>query len=110
MDFKSANLIYFTGTGGTARVADAFERSFNKRSVAVQKTELKGEADPAVFGDILVLLFPVYAFNAPKPIETIGLNINGITSIGFKTIGSPKIIGSLIQNKPGMNPILAVFV
>ena len=68
MDFKSANLIYFTGTGGTARVADAFERSFNKRSVAVQKTELKGEADPAVFGDILVLLFPVYAFNAPKPI------------------------------------------
>lgn len=68
MDFKSANLIYSTGTGGTARVADAFERSFNKRSVAVQKTELKGEADPAVFGDILVLLFPVYAFNAPKPI------------------------------------------
>lgn len=68
MDFKSANLVYFTGTGGTARVADAFERSFKNRSVTVQRTELKGGADPAVFGDVLVLLFPVYAFNAPKPI------------------------------------------
>ncbi|WP_373485283.1 EFR1 family ferrodoxin [Acetobacterium malicum] len=68
MDFKSANLVYFTGTGGTARVADAFERSFKDRSITVQRTELKGGKIPVVFGDVLVLLFPVYAFNAPKPI------------------------------------------
>lgn len=68
MDFKSANLVYFTGTGGTARVADAFERSFLKRSITVQRTELKAATSPVVFGDVLVLLFPVYAFNAPKPI------------------------------------------
>lgn len=69
MNFKSANLVYFTGTGGTARVADAFERSFMKRSVSVLRTELKGIAEPVDIGDVLVLLFPVYAFNAPKPIE-----------------------------------------
>lgn len=68
MNFKSANLVYFTGTGGTARVADAFERSFMKRSVSVLRTELKGAAEPVDVGDVLVLLFPVYAFNAPKPI------------------------------------------
>lgn len=69
MDFKSANLVYFTGTGGTARVADAFECSFIKKSIPVQRTELTGVVDPVVFGDVLVLLFPVYAFNAPKPIK-----------------------------------------
>ncbi|MDZ5723558.1 EFR1 family ferrodoxin [Acetobacterium sp. K1/6] len=69
MDFKSANLVYFTGTGGTARVADAFERSFVKRSVTVTRIELKGAVNPVVSGELLVLLFPVYAFNAPKPVE-----------------------------------------
>ncbi|MEO1816905.1 MAG: EFR1 family ferrodoxin [Acetobacterium sp.] len=68
MNIKSANLVYFTGTGGTARVADVFERSFMKKSIAVQRTELKGTVAPVGYGDLLVLLFPVYAFNAPKPI------------------------------------------
>lgn len=68
MNIKSANLVYFTGTGGTARVAEAFERSLMKRSITVQRTELRGAINPVVFGDMLVLLFPVYAFNAPKPI------------------------------------------
>lgn len=68
MNFKSVNLVYFTGTGGTARVADAFERSFMNRSITVQRTALKGVTDPVIGGDMLVLLFPVYAFNAPKPI------------------------------------------
>jgi len=53
---------------------------------------------------------PVEIINAPRPIETIGLKINGITRIGFNTIGKPKIIGSLIQNNPGIRPIFAVFV
>jgi len=68
MNIKSANLVYFTGTGGTARVADAFERSFINKSVTVQRTELKGSPTPIAFGDVLVVLFPVYAFNAPKSI------------------------------------------
>lgn len=69
MDLNIANLVYFTGTGGTSRVADAFERSFSKRSIKVQRSEINGMTTSAVIGDILVLLFPVYAFNAPKPID-----------------------------------------
>lgn len=69
MDFKSANLVYFTGTGGTARVADAFEKAFLNRSITVNRSEIKGKIQPVVLEDLLVLLFPVYAFNAPKPID-----------------------------------------
>lgn len=68
MDFKSASLVYFTGTGGTARVADSFERSFQKRAISVSRTELRCQENPVDSGELLVLLFPVYAFNAPKPI------------------------------------------
>ncbi len=68
MDFNRVNLVYFTGTGGTARVADAFERSFLNRSITVQRTELKSIVEPINFDGLLVLAFPVYAFNAPKPI------------------------------------------
>lgn len=69
MDFRSVNLVYFSGTGGTARVADAFEKALLNRSITVQRAEIKGKIQPVVPGDFLVLLFPVYAFNAPKPIE-----------------------------------------
>lgn len=69
MEMKRVNLVYFSGTGGTARVANAFERSFASRAVAVSRTELKGADDPVLYGDLLVLLFPVYAFNAPKPVD-----------------------------------------
>ena len=46
---------------------------------------------------------PVEIINAPRPIETIGLKINGITRIGFNTIGAPNRIGSLIPNNAGIN-------
>ena len=36
---------------------------------------------------------------------TIGERINGIVKVGFITIGAPKIIGSLILNRPGKKPI-----
>lgn len=35
-----------------------------------------------------------------------GIIINGISSIGFKTIGAPKIIGSLILNIDGKIVVL----
>ena len=45
---------------------------------------------------------------APIPIEIRGDKIKGTISIGFKTIGIPKIIGSFIQNNPGIRDNLAV--
>ena len=63
------NLVYFTGTGGTARIADAFEKAFSDRSINVHRTELNGKNQPVDIRDLLLVVFPVYAFNAPKPID-----------------------------------------
>lgn len=63
------NLVYFTGTGGTARIADAFEKAFLERSINVHRTELNGKNQPVDIRDLLMVVFPVYAFNAPKPID-----------------------------------------
>lgn len=69
INYKNISLVYFTGTGGTARVTDAFEKSFLKQSINVCRTELNGKNQSAEIGDLVVLLFPVYAFNAPAPID-----------------------------------------
>ncbi len=37
---------------------------------------------------------------------TIGARINGTARIGFITIGAPKIMGSLMLNRPGINDSL----
>ncbi|KNZ41556.1 EFR1 family ferrodoxin [Acetobacterium bakii] len=69
MDYKKVNLVYFSGTGGTAKVVDAFEKAFLNHSIDIERTELNRKYEPASLGDLLVVLFPVYAFNAPTPID-----------------------------------------
>jgi ferredoxin/flavodoxin len=70
LDNKVANIVYFTGTGCTGYVADCFEEAFKKRSVITHKTVLNSLGDNTTNNaDILVLLFPVYAFNAPLPVS-----------------------------------------
>src|SRR5699024_1713309 len=46
---------------------------------------------------------PVLIAKYPIKILTTGVNTKGIIIIGFKTIGKPKIMGSLILNIPGRN-------
>ncbi len=68
-DIKSVQLVYFSGTGGTARIAGYFENAFLKRGIKADKTELNAGVPAAQFGaDLLVVLFPVYACNAPEPV------------------------------------------
>lgn len=69
MDYKCVNLVYFTGTGGTARVADAFEQAFLNRSSKVHRTELNEKNQPVDICGLLMLVFLVHAFNAPKSID-----------------------------------------
>lgn len=69
-EIKMIHLVYFSGTGGTARVAESFERVFTDRKIEVCKTELnKSDYYIERNADMLVLFFPVYAFNAPKPVD-----------------------------------------
>ena len=64
---NNVRIVYFSGTGGTKMVADCFENTFAGRGVEVAKSELQ-EGDQLNEGDVLVLLYPVHAFNAPAPV------------------------------------------
>lgn len=69
---KTVHLVYFSGTGGTARVADSLKQAFLRRNVREGKTSLnrRVKQTPRAGGEnLLVLLFPVYAFNAPEPVD-----------------------------------------
>ena len=48
-----------------------------------------------------ILTNPTFCTIKPNPIEIHGITTNGIAKIGFKTIGPPKITGSLIPQIPG---------
>lgn len=66
---ETVHLVYFSGTGGTARVARGLEQAFSRRGRQVRVTELDAQAYPRVDADLLVLAYPVYACNAPSPVD-----------------------------------------
>lgn len=66
---EHVKLVYFSGTGGTARVASCLEKTFINHGASVVKTELKaGWKYSSEMEDLLVILYPVHAFNAPEPV------------------------------------------
>ncbi|WP_298682912.1 EFR1 family ferrodoxin [uncultured Methanomethylovorans sp.] len=67
LQIKTVKIAYFSGTGSTARVAGAFEDELNRRGLSVIRSEIRGgnlHSDEKE--DLLILLFPVHAFNAPR--------------------------------------------
>lgn len=65
-----ALMAYFTGTGGTAKAADALAAAFAQRGLTVDKQQIKrNKAIPNGEESLLVLLFAVHAANAPKPVH-----------------------------------------
>ena len=69
-------IVYFSGTGGTKRIADSFEIELLKRNLLVKKCSLdysiykencSSGTLPEEF-DLLLLIFPVHAFDAPQPV------------------------------------------
>jgi ferredoxin/flavodoxin len=82
---KSFLVAYFSGTGGTEKIALAFERELKSRGIEARTISLdygevkgnrEGIGEMINLCDCLVLAFPVHAFDAPKPvydwINTIG--------------------------------------
>lgn len=64
---ETVKIAYFSGTGSTARVADAFENELNRRGLSVIKSEIRGgNLNSDEKEDLLILLFAVHAFNAPR--------------------------------------------
>ena len=68
-EIKTAHIVFFSGTGGTARVAECLRLALAARGVNATLTELNAHPHPPVRADILLLLYPVYAANAPQPVE-----------------------------------------
>ena len=65
---KTANIVFFSGTGGTARVARCLRDAFMRQGVAVTFSELLNKPVQLQKADLLAVLYPVYAANAPQPI------------------------------------------
>lgn len=66
---KRVKIVYFSGTGSTARVADCFEQSVRRRNMEVVKCELRvGESCSGEKEDLLFLVYAVHACNAPEPV------------------------------------------
>ena len=66
---QTVHIVYFSGTGGTARFAKHFANAFAEQNVATVITALTRAPAPTVAADATVLLYPVYAANAPQPID-----------------------------------------
>lgn len=66
---KKIEILYFSGTGGTKRAADAFVQEFAKQGLSVSCNEIHSKKlySPQPH-DMLLLLYPVYAMNAPRPV------------------------------------------
>jgi flavodoxin len=64
-------LVYYSGTGGTKIVADNFAKQLSEQGVQVTVQRLK-TGEPEVQGDfdLLLVVYAVYALNAPEPVYT----------------------------------------
>ena len=69
----NVRIVVFSGTGGTRKIADCYEAELKRRNVTVGITDLgSGRKERSTGGpapddtDLFILLFPVYAFDAPK--------------------------------------------
>lgn len=78
MDIQEMNqieVVYFSGTGGTRRIADAFVKELEQRGKHVTVTDLGAGVNEeaqnkqsAAESEFYLVVFPVYAFDAPKPV------------------------------------------
>ena len=64
---KRINIVYFSGTGGTERAAKCFKSEFDQLGYSVTLLRMKDAFKNYGCGNSnLLLLYPVYAMNAPK--------------------------------------------
>jgi flavodoxin/ferredoxin len=73
-DIGNVRVAYFSGTGNTKKVAGCIGEAFNSKGIVVEMIEMiMAEDHRDMNEDMLVVLFPVHAFNAPEPVyEWIG--------------------------------------
>ena len=66
---QNIHIVYFSGTGGTALAAKRLSETFSKRDIPVHTSEIFRNDYPIIqTEEILILMFPVYAADAPMPV------------------------------------------
>ena len=66
---EEPTIVYFSGTGNTACVARELRNAFRKQGIEPHFTSLEeGSASISSGSDFLIVLFPVYCFDAPTPL------------------------------------------
>lgn len=69
MNFPNIKIAYYSGTGGTKMIADCFARQLEDMGVGVDIQSIPAGSKGGPKGcDLMILLFPVYAFRAPEPV------------------------------------------
>lgn len=56
---KTVHLVFFSGTGGTARIAARLEQAFSAHQIQVHTTNLGQGDDTECECDLLLILYPV---------------------------------------------------
>lgn len=66
---KKVSIVYYSGTGGTARVAKSFEQAFTKIDCEVRLHHITaGAVDDWSEHDLLLIVYAVHACNAPEAV------------------------------------------
>ena len=82
MNKKTVKIIYYSGTGGTARVAECFKSIFKNVGYEVLTQQLKKNiSDMTSEHELLVLLFAVHACNAPAAVYKWIANLEKVKNI-----------------------------
>lgn len=76
-NIETVQIVFFSGTGGVKRIADAFKKEVIIRGIKASQNNLdsslnnKSEGWPDegdIHADLIILLFPLHAFDAPDPV------------------------------------------
>lgn len=67
---SNIQIVYFSGTGGTKRIAESFEQELVIRNYCVNKLAIDYNENKNILEntDLIILIFAVHAFDAPTPI------------------------------------------
>lgn len=76
MKYNYALIVYFTGTGGTQRIAEALEQEMKENGCDTSSFPLDYQINPSFVidkkilqrTDLIFVLYPVHAFDAPRPV------------------------------------------
>lgn len=107
-EINRVRLIYFSGTGGTKRITEAFEKELKSRGLDVMVKNLSESIQEKKNSpveqelrkvDLNILVYPVYAMDAPRPVYEWIDSVSGSEAGGKIAVVSVSGGGEMWPNK-----------